>query len=181
MADDKNAAASAAAAGNGEGATEKKAKAAKSEQDVVEPRPAPVPLAEDRWKLKEHMNPGGWICVPHLTTVEDLHQPVFWANVARHLRPSSTVEIHWDDGSQFAEVYVLSAGRNWASISLLRHRTLEKPLLPQQAHQYGIAYNGPVDKYRVSRLNDNAVIRAGFASEGDARKFLDEYVRKLAA
>jgi hypothetical protein len=144
-------------------------------------RPAPIPLGEDRWKLKEHQNPGGWICVPHGTTVEDLHQPVFWANVARHLRPSGTVEVHWDDASQFAEFYVLSAGRNWASVSLLRHVKLEKPVLPQQAHQFGIAFNGPVDKFRVTRLTDGAVIRAGFASEADARKFLEEHLRKLAA
>ena len=34
---------------------------------------------------------------------------------------------------------------------------------------------------RITRRSDGAVIRAGFVSESEGRKFLDEYVRKLAA
>lgn len=140
-----------------------------------------VPLSEDRWQLKEHRNPGHWICVAPGTKPDDLLQPAFWANVAKKLAPNTTVEVHWDDASQFAEVYVLASGRNWASVSLLRHQALAKPALPQSAAQYGVAFNGPVDKFRVTRLVDNAVIRAGFANEREARNWLDDYVRKVAA
>lgn len=138
-------------------------------------------LTEDRWQLKEHRNPGHWACVPYGTTIDQITEPKFWANVARHLRPNSTIEVHWDDSSQFAQFYVLSAGRNWASVSLLSHHKLDKPKMQQQASEYGVSYAGPVDRFRVTRLADNAVIRAGFPSEGEARKFLDEYLRKLAA
>lgn len=150
----------------------------------AEAAPRAVPFyvfSEDRWKLKEHMNPGGWACVTHGCLPEDLLEPSAWANVARHLRAGMTVEVHWDDSSHFAEFYVLSAGRNWASVSLLRAHKLDRPKLPQQANQYDISYNGPVDKFRITRRNDGAVIRSGFASESEARKHLDEYVRKLAA
>lgn len=142
---------------------------------------AVLALKEDRWQLKEHRNPGHWICVPAGVTVEDLMQPAFWANVARKLKPSSTIEVHWDDASQFAEVYCVSAGRNWASVSLLRHQKLERAALPQQASQYAISFNGPIDKFRVARLNDNAVIRAGFGTEMEARQWLDQYLQRLAA
>jgi hypothetical protein len=138
-------------------------------------------LGADRWQLLEHRNPGGWCCVPHGTTVEDLLAPAFWAHVARHLRPSTTLQVHWDDGTRFCELYVLAAGRNWASMSLLRDHELTKPHIPAKANSYDVSFNGPVDKFRVTRRPDNAVIQAGFDSELAARRWLEEYLRKLAA
>lgn len=164
------------------------AKPAPKTQTAAEVLELPVvPLSEDRWQLKEHRNPGHWICVPAGTTLEHIQQPSFWANVAKKLAGNSssaagvTVEVHWDDFSQFAEVYVLSNGRNWASVSLLRHQKLAKAALPQQANDYSVAFNGPVDRVRITRLSDKAVIRAGFASEREAQRWLDEYLQKLAA
>jgi hypothetical protein len=148
---------------------------------VMAEAPAPAPLSEDRWGLLESRNPGFWSCVPHAVTIDHLQEPSYWANVARHMRPCTTFQVHWDDSSQFAEFYCLAAGRNWASVSLLRHHKLDKPVIPQAANRYGVAFNGPVDKFRITRLNDGAVIRAGFPSETEARKFLDEYVRKLSS
>jgi hypothetical protein len=161
---------------------DKPAKKAEAKEELpAEIARAVLALKEDRWQLKEHRNPGHWICVPAGVTIEDVLQPAFWANVARKLKPSNTIEVHWDDASQFAEVYCVSAGRNWASVSLLRHVKLERAVLPQQASQYQITFNGPVDKFRIMRLSDNAVIRAGFASELEARQYLDDYLRRLAA
>lgn len=142
---------------------------------------AVVPLAENRMRLKEFQNPGFWICVPVGTEVQDLLQPSLWANIARTLKPTSLVEVHWDDATWFAEVYVLSCGRNWASVSILRAHRLEKPSLPQEAARYGVSYNGPVDRFRVTRFGDGAVMQGGFSSELDARKWLAEYLTKLAA
>ena len=158
-------------------------KAAKPDEvfPVINAKRSIVALTEDRRQLKEHRNPGEWICVPASVTIEDLQEPAFWANVARFVKPSTTVEVHWDDASQFAELYVLSAGRNWASIAVLRHQKLAKRDLPQSGSRYQVSFNGPVDKYRITREPDNAVIKAGFASEIEARRFLDEYLRKMAA
>lgn len=164
--------------------------AAKKAEAKEEPAAAPLPaeiaravlaLKEDRWQLKEHRNPGHWICVPAGVTIEDVLQPAFWANVARKLKPFNTIEVHWDDAGQFAEVYCVSAGRNWASVSLLRHVKLDRAVLPQQASQYQITFNGPVDRFRIMRLTDNAVIRAGFQSELEARQWLEQYLRNLSA
>jgi hypothetical protein len=164
--------AAAAAAAAAPPAEAKKAKA--------EAKPVAPPFTEDRWQLKEHRNQGHWICVSPATTPDDLMRPEFWANVARHLHRADTVEVHWDDASQFAELYVLDAGRNWASVDILRHKSLKRPLLKDQ-EQYDVGFNGPVDKFRITRRSDRQVIKAGFATEADALKYLSEHKRKMAA
>lgn len=150
------------------------------------PLTAPIPrhlvgLAFDRWALKEHRNPGNWVCVPVGTAVEDLLEPSFWANVARQLKPNSTIEVHWDDSSRYAELYVISAGRNWAAVTPMRVLELAKPKLPDQADKHRVEFAGPVDKHRVVRITDGAVLRAGFATEREAQTFLDGYLRSVAA
>jgi hypothetical protein len=158
------------------------AKPPKNEEAEAAKLAPAVPLGETRWDLKEQRNPGYWICVPVGTTVEQLFEPQFWANVARHLRPSSTIEVHWDDASQFAELYVLDAGRNWASVDVLRHKKeLKRPELKHLADEYDVGFNGPVERFRIVRRSDRAVIKSGFATEGEARQFLAEYKRKMAA
>lgn len=145
-------------------------------------RPVPfyvIPEGNGRWGLKESNNPGFWSCVVHGCLPEDLLEPSCWANVARYLRPCQLVEVHWDDRSHLAEYYVLDCGRNWANVDIWQSKRFRAAVRPHQATQYGIAFNGPVDKFRITRLNDGAVIKAGFASENDARKFLEEYLRKL--
>lgn len=163
------------------------AKPAKTEPPIaVKPEPIGAAaivtaLGVDRWRQKEYENPGHCVYVPYGTTLDDVRAPSFWANVAGKLRPGNTVEVHWDDFGQFAEFYVRSAGRNWASVALLRHVELEAAAPPQAREQYGVAYNGVVDKFRITRMSDNAVIKTGFASELQARSWLEEYKRKLAA
>jgi hypothetical protein len=172
-------------------AEEKKVDALKPAQDAPPAPPSPpqgavppapfVPLRPDRWQLREHRNPGHWICVEPGTTLEQLLEPAFWANVARHLRPNVTVEVHWDDSSQFAELYVTSAGRNWAAVSLLRHHELARHAPVSQEAQFKVAWMGPVDKFAVIRLKDSAKIKAGFATEALAQAFLGQYLQQLAA
>lgn len=138
-------------------------------------------LGVDRWKQKEFENPGHCVYVQSDTKLEQVLAPSFWANVAGKLRPGNTIEVHWDDFSQFAELYVRSCGRNWASVGALRHVEVKASDVPQARDNYRVSYNGVVDKFRITRLSDNAVIRAGFASELQAQTWLEEYRRKLAA
>lgn len=161
---------------------DKKPPAGKPPKEAVAERVPLPPLGFDRWQLREHRNPGHWVCVQVGTTIEDLLVPAYWANVARNLQPRTTIEVHWDDASQFAELYVLDAGRNWASVDVLRHKKeLKRPVLAHLAEQYEISFNGPVDRYRIQRLSDRAVIKAGFATEAAAHQYLAEYKRKMAA
>ncbi|HXI76098.1 MAG TPA: hypothetical protein VNH21_03125 [Steroidobacteraceae bacterium] len=137
------------------------------------------PLAQNRWNLKEHANPGHWVCVPADTEVADLLEPGFWANHAQRMRPNSTLEVHWDDSSRFILLYVVSAGRNWADVDLMFEHKIKSHARPSQTHRYEAKYNGPVDLWRITNLSNGSVLKAGFATEEDARKFLAEHLKKF--
>lgn len=144
----------------------------------IVPAAPPPPLSEDRWALKEYRNPGHWINVAATTTLENLLEPVYWANVARHMKPCQTIEVHWDDRSQYAELYILDADRNWASVDVLFHKTF-KHVQRKSTEEYEVQFNGPTDLFRVLRKSDRGLIKAGFATEAAALKFLAEHKRKL--
>ena len=156
-------------------------KAKTTEADTAaEFKPLP-PLSEDRWSLEEHRDPGHWSCVPVGTTIEQLLEPSYWANVARNFRPRQSLTVHWDDGSQLAWLYVIDCGRNWLQLGVVMHKEIVAAKRDTSRDDYDVAFNGPVDLFRITRRSDRAVIKAGFATEADAVRFLADYKRKLAA
>lgn len=149
---------------------------------VEEPRRVPT-LTMDRFHLKDGKNPGLWLCVPKDTHVEDLLVPEFWANFAASgkIQPCFTVEVHWDDRSQFAELYVLNHGRNWASMSLMRHVPLSGAVRQSEGEHFRVEYNGPVEQHRIINLKTGTVLRSGFGTKLEADRFLADHLRKLPA
>lgn len=136
-------------------------------------------LTMDRFGLKESRDPGFWHGAPSEVIVEDLLQPSYWANFAGNMRRSATIQVHWDDSSQFAELYVLDLGRNWVSVALMRHVVLERPVPPPNVDSYVVGYNGPVEQWRIVNTVNRSVLKAGFATEQEAQRFLAEHKRKL--
>lgn len=149
----------------------------------VAPEHAPVfvPFSLDRWQLKEYMNQEGHVTVPAGTTPAQLTDRNSWAHMARKFRRCSTVQVHWDDVSQFAMLYVLDCGNNWASMCIIMHTMLSAADVPPQSTDYDVQFNGPKDQWRVMRKADRVVMRAGFATEREANNWRDEHVRRLAA
>lgn len=136
-------------------------------------------LTMDRFGLKESKNSGFWHGAPSDATIEDLLQPSYWANFAGRMRRNSTIEVHWDDSSQFAELYVLDYGRNWVGVALLRHVVLERGAAVPNTDSFAIGYNGAVDLWRIVNTSNRSVLKAGFATETDAHRFLSEHKKKL--
>lgn len=136
-------------------------------------------LGMDTFQLKESKNPGYWHCAPDHAAIDDLLQPDYWANFTGKMRRNSTIEVHWADSSQFAELYILDFGRNWASVALIRHIRLERTIAPPKVDQFQIGHHGPVDQWRIANLSNGSVLKAGFATEEDARKFLAEHLKKF--
>jgi hypothetical protein len=150
-------------------------------------RPLPLPLAQltmDRFGLLESFNPGFYHCAPKGVTIEQLLDPSYWCNYAGRLGTrgrNTTIQVHWDDSSQFAELYVFNYGRNWVSVGLLRHCPDLRPGAPApKAERFFVHHNGPVEQHRIVNLDTNTVLRSGFATEIDAQRFLAEHLKKLA-
>jgi hypothetical protein len=161
------------------------APAAKRARRQVEEAPAVAmkpPIPANNFGLKEHNNPGYWICLPAGYTVEHLKQAHMWANIAGtgNLRGYSTVEVFTADHTWFALVYIFDCGRNWARTQVLQHFRLEAADRPAQMSRFSVVHRGPVDQYCVVELNSNTTVKTGLTTELDALRFKTEHERKIA-
>jgi hypothetical protein len=160
---------------------------------ATEPAPAAdrevmaKPLPESRWSLLEQNDPGHWVCLERGTPYESVFEPSFWANIVKRAKfaPGQTIRLVNDEMTVFAELKILECGRNWAVVGewMRKNREdLERSRPPtKKGAEHHIGWGGPIDKFRILRKGDNAVIRAGFESEAQARIFLDNYLRQIGA
>lgn len=114
--------------------------------------------------------------------LEDMLAPAFWSHVAAKLHPSDRIEVIAEDGSYFAEFYVVSCGRNWAKVSLLRMHELteDTPEIAKNASsEYEVQWAGGQEKARIVRLADKQVIQSGFPSKKEAADWLLKYEAQL--
>lgn len=119
---------------------------------------------------------------------EDLLKPECWAHVAQLLRPGYRIEVLAEDGSYFAELLVVSAGRLWAKVAVLRKIDLTEAVgeAPAQGADtvMSIMWSGPHSKFRVIRQNASGgkdVMRDGFETREEASVWMAEHIKALAA
>ena len=107
-------------------------------------------------------------------SAQDMLRPEFWAHVSKQLRPKDRLEATAEDGSWFAEFFVLSQGPNWAKVAMLRHVRLSDST-PLRSDDYEAIWGGPALKYTVRRTADKEVIQKGFDTMGDAGAWLSQF------
>jgi len=175
--DDKKAEAEAASK---EAAAAIKAKPGATEP--VEEARRVVPLQVTRWQLGEFLNNRHSVSPASGTPFEDLLRPEFWANITR-MAAGDIIEVRPEDQSYFAELYVLKRDRNSATVAVIREPVrlvaAYKPL-PGEVN-FDVEFAGSMAKWRVVRRSDKSVMRDKFNSEGEARKWLADYERMVAA
>lgn len=139
-------------------------------------------LTADRIKLAEYVR-NIFVIVPELNTkLEDMLRPAFWSHVAAKLHPSDRIEVIAEDGTYFAEFYVVSCGRNWAKVSLLRMHELAEDtpeVTKAVSSEYEVQWAGGQEKARVIRLVDKQVLQAGLSSKKEAAEWLAKYEAQL--
>ena len=82
-------------------------------------------LRESRVKLAEYARQRHHVVPEDDTRFEDLMQEAYWAAVAYMFKPCDIIEVHAEDGSYYAELYVRACGRNWAKVAVLSKVALE--------------------------------------------------------
>lgn len=141
-----------------------------------------VPLQVTRWQIGEFMNTRHSVAPASGTPFEDLLRPEFWANITR-LRAGDIIEVRPEDQSYYAELYVLRRDRTSATVAVVREPVklvaAYKPLPGETS--FKVEFAGSHGQWRVLRLSDNTMIRDRFGSEGEARAWLVQYERMLAA
>jgi hypothetical protein len=179
--DEKPATEAAAAASKPAAAAKPEPKEKPAEKPAEEARRV-VPLSVTRWQLGEFMNARHSVSPSSGTPFEDVLRPEFWANIVR-MAPGDIIEIRPEDQSYYAELYVLKRDRTSATVAVIRPPVpLEPAFKPLPGIiNFRVEFAGSHGKWRVLRISDNVVMRDRFGTEGEARKWLAEYERMIAA
>lgn len=123
-----------------------------------------------------------WVITAHENTFpDDLSAPEYWSHVATKLRPWDRIEARANDGTWYAELLVLEAGRNWARAQLLNVTKLSTTdVAMSQVNSlspYEIKYRGPHSQWSVIRKVDREVVHDGEATQGGAVNWLNERMK----
>lgn len=142
-------------------------------------------LPSSRFKLADYKRNEFRVTPEHGTTLEDIQKPEFWTHVAAQLAQFDTIEVIPEDGSFYAELLVITSGKQFATVKLLRHveleRTVKKDAPEAQMHpDYRIEWGGVAEKHRIVR-SDGEVMAKGLQKKADAEAWLKDHLAQLAA
>src|SRR5262245_31403523 len=114
------------------------------------------------------------------TPFEEILAPDYWSHVAARLKVGDEIRAFAEDGSWLARLLVRDRGYIWAKVAVLE-RHVFPPLgeSGREAAEFAVEYRGRLQKHAVVRVATGALVLSGFASEGDARTAMSEYVKAL--
>lgn len=123
-----------------------------------------------------------WVITAHENTYpQDFTDPAYWSHVASKLRPWDRIEARANDGTWYAELIVLEAGRNWARVQLLSAISLTTAdIAMTQSNKlsaYEIVFRGPHSQWSVIRKADREVVHEGETTQGGAVNWLNERMK----
>jgi len=150
--------------------------------------PAPVPikptkrmLAEGKFALASYATNRWSVTLEHGVSYERVFEPDYWSHVARKMRIGDIVELHAEDATFFAELYVVAAHRLAAKVVELRRIELAASAGEEVESPYLVKWLGPAGQWGIKRLADNQTMQKGFASQADAEVAKAQLLRTLAA
>lgn len=136
-----------------------------------------------RFQSNEYVNTDWTVTVEAGTSLEDVANPAFFANVAARLHPYDHIRVRIDTGEYYAELMVLDCGRAWAKTVVLQKHKLVKDdqdgLVEGADKDYEVKLQGPHKKWCVIRRSDKEIIKEGCVSKQDANLWLSNYVITL--
>lgn len=139
-----------------------------------------APITSNRLQRAEHYFSAYAVVIPAGISLEDALEPGYWAHVAPRLRQHDLIRILPEEGGYFAEAVVLSAGRGFAKLFLLRNVPLEGEDQSNVNDLVEVKWRGPHSKWSIVRKSDDAVLRDGIVEKGDAMREAAGYA-KIAA
>lgn len=138
-------------------------------------------LRESRVKLAEYARQRHHVVPEEGTKFEDLQKEEYWAAVAYMFKPCDIIEVHAEDGSYYAELYIRACGRNWAKVAVLNKTALEPVEAKVTRPEFETAWKGPARKFGVVRVSDGEIIKDGFDTREQAADYIKGHVKALAA
>lgn len=152
-------------------------------EKLEQPKEAPA-IYEYQMRLTESVVLDYFITVDPEVTRADLLRSDFWMHVANSFKPFTKLRVAAEDGSFYAELMVLSAGRNWAAVHELGYYDLhagakaaEKAL--NEPKDFEVQWKGPINKYCIVRLSDKEIIQKNIEQKEAAYLKLSEYLKVI--
>ena len=140
-------------------------------------------IAPARFSLTEHKNQNWTLTVEAGTSVEDIMNPAFLANVAARLEDYDIINVRIDTGEWFAQFLVVEHDRAWAKLIKLTFVELvyegEDPPLGIHTGMFSVEFKGPHNKWCVIRQSDKVKIKEQCASKAEANAWLSSYTMTL--
>lgn len=150
--------------------------------DTIEKKPKAPALNFAHCKQADFERTVHAVCPPYGIEFATLLEPSYWAHVAAMFKPRDRIEVYPEDGSYYAELFVVAAGRQWAKVVELRKVDLNAgAAIPVPAAEFVVNWGGPSHKHRVIRKSDNTVLKSGFSTPEEANAWLADYQKALAA
>ncbi len=140
-------------------------------------------LAGSRFDQADFAIPRYAAMVPSGTTLEDVCHPEFWQNNLNVMRPGMRIDVLSDDFALDAELRVTTVTATTANVRVLRVHSegaVKQPVTSvDDISDVVVGWGGPKHKFRF--IHGGQVIEKGFATEAEARKAADAYIRRLAS
>ena len=114
-------------------------------------------LAANRLHFAEHRRNIFDVVPEHGTPFEEILKDGYWAHVSAKMKPGDHIEVRAEDGSYYAELMVLDAGRLYAKVCQLLFVKLDAVDVKEgglMAEGYEVAWKGPQLKWCVFRGKD---------------------------
>lgn len=120
-------------------------------------------------------------------TVEDVLDPSYFAHVAKKLPQGTRIEfVFLGEDPRFLDTLVAASGEQWVKLKVITNvsfaaeaqEALGLSYLEKEG-SYRVMYHGPMLKWCVQRVKDQAIIRKELEDEAAANKWLENYKRAL--
>jgi hypothetical protein len=118
--------------------------------------------------------------VAHGAPYDALLKPEYWTHVAKRLRPGDLIEATAEDGSYFAQFFVVSVAPNAAAVVEISKTDLQAIELPDATSGFEVKWSGPVLKFTVTRLADNVRVATGLDTKQAATEAMGNHIKALA-
>lgn len=108
-----------------------------------------------------------------------------WAYHAEKMNVADRIEVMADDMTWWAELIVMSLGRNWASVRKLRYVSLTTADVEQTKAgltmaDFTVKHRGPHRKWSVIRNSDQEVVFDGGQEQSTATNWLHDHLKTVA-
>ena len=117
------------------------------------------------------------------TTLEDVLNPAFLANVAAKLSVYDRIRVSVDTGEWYAELLVVACGRVWSKlVPLLKVDLVNKDddqLEGEAFENFMVQYRGPHLRFCVVRKSDKEPIKNNLQTKAEANAWLEQHVLAL--